>query len=573
MCKFADFLVEAFLEFYIMMKHKSLITLFFVLSFSFFGFAQVPTFPVVTTVDSTFINLESSYIFVTIKNNFISKDSSGCLGYDLRFRLENKGELVGYPPIIVEGIIKSDSDEKVGNDSCRVCSIDNRQFIHCKDTMIEDYDIIAKLRAKDTIMSGITKSYYNLAFRLPYGTTKEDSLSICIEQGLSSIVCKGCALGGFDRELNPERDVPKDCPYQGDDVLACSKRQSRVENWEAWIMDKRDCKIYRTVQMPDDRWWLAQNLNYHGMLNKPLKYMELANEVAEGSTDPVRVPQKTFWCPGGTPSHGGGTVLPDGTRADRSSLAACKIYGALYPWTVVMTTDGYFNNPTSLSRPLDFDVSSTTRGVCPDGWYVPSSLDWGTMINMIEKDCDTLYKCPSNGDNFVGGTSTTVPCYHNIKSAHSEWTASSCAFKDLLSTHLAPTIVLDGKFDPSLQVGNLMPNNKLGIPYTIHTYADNTNPAWNYFSSERSGTDRYGFSLLPSGVRAIFDGRYYFYYRGEFSGFWTASGTSGTHTSSITAQMRGFRYNYMMDNFLGAIQSYSITKVNGYGLRCIAKKT
>jgi uncharacterized protein (TIGR02145 family) len=57
------------------------------------------------------------------------------------------------------------------------------------------------------------------------------------------------------------------CPYTGSDLIMdathrCTQRQSGAMNWEAWIKDTRDSKFYRIVYMPDNKWWLAQNLDY-----------------------------------------------------------------------------------------------------------------------------------------------------------------------------------------------------------------------------------------------------------------------------------------------------------------------
>ncbi|MGL4363582.1 MAG: FISUMP domain-containing protein [Bacteroidales bacterium] len=537
------------------MKEKSFITTLLVLLLSIGSFAQIP---IETTIDTTFINLKSSYIFVSIKNTFTTGDSSGCPtakgSYGLRFRLENKGELVGYPAIIVDGVVKKENNQH------QKCIIDAEQYVICKDTSVEEHKIIANLRANDTIMYSLTKSHYNLAFRLPYGTTKEDTLSMCIEQGLFPIICEGCALGGFDREFNPKKDIAPNCPYKGADVLACGKRQSRQQNWEAWIMDKRDCQFYRIVQMPDNRWWLARNLNYQGTRQKPLKFIASANAFGDGNAS---LPRNTFWCPGGSPNYGVGTVSADATRATASVLPVCATYGALYPWSPVMSDDGYATNPTTQRSPVPFNVTSTTRAICPEGWYVPSSFDWGKLINLVENECGG--NCPT-GNNSTG-SNTSVPCYHNATSTHSYWSASSCAFKDLLSTNIAPTVTITGSFSQSPQI-EIAPNTKLSTPDTIRTYADAINANWNYFLQERAGTDRYGFALLPTGMRGVLNGVYYFYYRGEFAGIWTSSASSSGHTGN--AQMRGFRYNYIMNKFTSAIQSYSVGKPNGYGVRCIA---
>jgi uncharacterized protein (TIGR02145 family) len=55
------------------------------------------------------------------------------------------------------------------------------------------------------------------------------------------------------------------CIYTGSDLYIdgthlCQQRASGAKNWEAWIKDTRDSKIYRIVQMPDDHWWMAQPL-------------------------------------------------------------------------------------------------------------------------------------------------------------------------------------------------------------------------------------------------------------------------------------------------------------------------
>jgi uncharacterized protein (TIGR02145 family) len=55
------------------------------------------------------------------------------------------------------------------------------------------------------------------------------------------------------------------CIYTGSDLFIdadhlCQTRATDAQNWEAWIKDTRDSKIYRIVQMPDDHWWMAQPL-------------------------------------------------------------------------------------------------------------------------------------------------------------------------------------------------------------------------------------------------------------------------------------------------------------------------
>jgi hypothetical protein len=60
------------------------------------------------------------------------------------------------------------------------------------------------------------------------------------------------------------------CPYQESDLFIdathiCQQRTSGAKNWEAYIKDSRDNNIYRIVQMHDNKWYMAQNLNYRGV--------------------------------------------------------------------------------------------------------------------------------------------------------------------------------------------------------------------------------------------------------------------------------------------------------------------
>jgi uncharacterized protein (TIGR02145 family) len=57
------------------------------------------------------------------------------------------------------------------------------------------------------------------------------------------------------------------CPYTGSDLITnssylCQQRTSGAKNWQAYIIDSRDNEVYRIVLMPDNKWWLAQNVKY-----------------------------------------------------------------------------------------------------------------------------------------------------------------------------------------------------------------------------------------------------------------------------------------------------------------------
>jgi hypothetical protein len=41
----------------------------------------------------------------------------------------------------------------------------------------------------------------------------------------------------------------------------CQQRTSGAKNWEAYIRDSRDNKIYRITQFSDGSWWMAEDMN------------------------------------------------------------------------------------------------------------------------------------------------------------------------------------------------------------------------------------------------------------------------------------------------------------------------
>ncbi|MDR3012797.1 MAG: fibrobacter succinogenes major paralogous domain-containing protein, partial [Chitinispirillales bacterium] len=95
--------------------------------------------------------------------------------------------------------------------------------------------------------------------------------------------------------------------------------------------DDRDDQVYSWVRI-GTQVWMAENLNY----------------AASGS-----------WC------------------YDDDS-ANCDLYGRLYDWSTVMGFDASCNTTSCASQ-----VQSFHRGICPDGWHVPSDAEWTTLVNFV----------------------------------------------------------------------------------------------------------------------------------------------------------------------------------------------
>lgn len=97
-----------------------------------------------------------------------------------------------------------------------------------------------------------------------------------------------------------------------------------------YLADSRDSRVYRTVKV-GSQVWMAQNLAFR---------------------------RDTSW------------VVKDSAEIERR-------YGRLYQWTAAMDTSGTFLNDLA-------DLSLPRRGICPEGWHLPSDLEWSTLVNFVD---------------------------------------------------------------------------------------------------------------------------------------------------------------------------------------------
>lgn len=100
------------------------------------------------------------------------------------------------------------------------------------------------------------------------------------------------------------------------------------------LEDARDGKTYKTVKINDQN-WMAENLNY--------------------AID-------SSFCPMGIPEN-------------------CDKFGRLYTWAVAM--DSSETVPCGNKTLCDLADSLTqpiVRGICPEGWHLPTDNDWDTLI-------------------------------------------------------------------------------------------------------------------------------------------------------------------------------------------------
>ncbi|MBN1948051.1 MAG: hypothetical protein JW797_20450 [Bradymonadales bacterium] len=112
------------------------------------------------------------------------------------------------------------------------------------------------------------------------------------------------------------------------------------------LVDERDDMVYATVLI-GTQCWMAQNLDVGVMISGALSPTD--NDIVEK------------YCYGDDPAN-------------------CESYGALYEWNELM---GYL--PSDAANP------STTRGICPAGWHVPSDEEFKVVemaLGMTQAEAD-----------------------------------------------------------------------------------------------------------------------------------------------------------------------------------------
>lgn len=133
------------------------------------------------------------------------------------------------------------------------------------------------------------------------------------------------------------------------------------------LTDERDGQIYRTVKI-GDQWWMAQNLNY-------------AYPESDDGLDTLS------YC--------------------YESLAKnCDVYGRLYTWSAAMDSAAVFSeNGKGCGYEVDCSPTMPVRGICPEGWHLPDTLDWGKLFTAIggKQKAGKLLKTDTSWSGWGGG--------------------------------------------------------------------------------------------------------------------------------------------------------------------------
>ena len=129
-----------------------------------------------------------------------------------------------------------------------------------------------------------------------------------------------------------------------------------------------------------------------------------------------------------TTSPSTGTMIVNGTSAtysgkmakwynNDSTTYATMNYGLLYNWNAVVDTFNTDLGESSVggeSFVVSAAFSSSRRGICPEGWHVPSNAEWNALVNYVK----------TKEEYYCGGASTKIA---KAFASTSGWASNSTA--------------------------------------------------------------------------------------------------------------------------------------------------
>ena len=143
-----------------------------------------------------------------------------------------------------------------------------------------------------------------------------------------------CTANGWQSMMEWSWDVPKEARLNPDIEYGTMK-------------DERDGQTYKTVVIGEQT-WMAENLNY-----------------ADSNAMPSL--KGKSWCYDNNDKY-------------------CAVTGRLYTWAAAIDSVALANdadNPQTCGYGVTCSLPETVQGICPDGWRLPSSNEWSTLITTV----------------------------------------------------------------------------------------------------------------------------------------------------------------------------------------------
>jgi len=83
----------------------------------------------------------------------------------------------------------------------------------------------------------------------------------------------------------------------------------------------------------------------------------------------------------------------EGSKCYNNDKSYCDTYGRLYDWAAAMDLPENCNYYLSCTS----QVSEKHKGVCPNGWHIPSNADWNTLMKFVNPSCSDNSTCDNAG--------------------------------------------------------------------------------------------------------------------------------------------------------------------------------
>ncbi len=108
------------------------------------------------------------------------------------------------------------------------------------------------------------------------------------------------------------------------------------------MTDERDGKAYKTIKIGKQE-WMAENLDY---------------------ADSVKTPSllKRSWC-------------------YDNDVTNCAVAGRLYSWSAAIDSISLYDNGLDCGYDKLCELPAKVQGICPDGWHLPDTTEWNTLID------------------------------------------------------------------------------------------------------------------------------------------------------------------------------------------------
>lgn len=181
---------------------------------------------------------------------------------------------------------------------------------------------------------------------------KVPDCSVDIEGTMIYVADSSAAFFCTDGKWQPLKGENGENGPQGDSVGVLLNGNDGVEGKRfvtGWMVDPRDKQIYKTATI-GQQIWMAENLNY--AYTAPTKDNGLDSSSFCLNDDP----------------------------------ANCTRYGRLYLWSAAMDSAGVIDGNTANGCGDGAKCSSSgiVRGVCPQGWHLPSEAEWEKLIVAVD---------------------------------------------------------------------------------------------------------------------------------------------------------------------------------------------